>query len=227
MFPDHEEPVYFVQIGSYNGKDGDPLWPFITERRRWQGILVEPVPDTFDSLQANYANSEPGRLVFENIAISSTIGMKTMYRLSEELLTAALPKRALPEWYFMLNSFDPTHHVRHGFGALGHCLLEEEVPCLSLQSLFELHKVQKLDLLHIDTEGHDGVILSQLNLSRYFPRLVIYEHKHLSEVEQCQLARMFENAGYSLEQTRIDTLAIRNTDKLSLVPILSVIENAL
>ncbi|MBK7697246.1 MAG: FkbM family methyltransferase [Saprospiraceae bacterium] len=44
-----------------------------------------------------------------------------------------------------------------------------------------------IDLLHIDTEGYDWEILKQLRLAKYFPRPIIFEHKHLSPSKRMHL----------------------------------------
>src|SRR5262249_41430054 len=42
--------VAFLQIGAFDGRQGDPLYQFIT-RHHWRGVLVEPMPDAFAKLQ--------------------------------------------------------------------------------------------------------------------------------------------------------------------------------
>lgn len=65
-----KKKVIFLQIGSNDGLESDPLRKFIT-RDRWYGILVEPLPDTFKKLLANYNSYEfKSDLVFENLHLN-------------------------------------------------------------------------------------------------------------------------------------------------------------
>jgi hypothetical protein len=40
--------------------------------------------------------------------------------------------------------------------------------------LFERHSLNAIDLLHIDTEGADFKVLSQLNLNKYRPKVILH-----------------------------------------------------
>ena len=49
----------FVQIGSHNGIDGDPLARWIDSNPWWRGIMVEPVPEQFEAYR-NCGATTPG-----------------------------------------------------------------------------------------------------------------------------------------------------------------------
>ena len=72
----------------------------------------------------------------------------------------------------------------------------KELPSLTLEQLFKKHEVRHIDVLYLDTEGHDWVILSQLDLTRYAPNVIIYEHVHLNEQErqraEARLAEIYQ-----------------------------------
>jgi hypothetical protein len=44
--------IFFVQIGASDRKIHDPLYKFVNEFR-WEGIPVEPQPESFEPLRAN------------------------------------------------------------------------------------------------------------------------------------------------------------------------------
>ena len=44
---------FFVNIGANDGVENDPIHPFL-EEYGWAGVAVEPDPDVFATLQANY-----------------------------------------------------------------------------------------------------------------------------------------------------------------------------
>src|SRR5262249_18075468 len=53
----------------------------------------------------------------------------------------------------------------------------------------------------IDTEGYDLEILRQLDLIRFRPDLIVYEHKHLNELERTIAADLLIANGYSVQST--------------------------
>ena len=59
-----------VQIGSNDGKTGDPLYPLLNSHPEWKALFVEPVPYLFKRLKNSYPDTT--RFTFENAAISNT-----------------------------------------------------------------------------------------------------------------------------------------------------------
>ena len=89
-----------------------------------------------------------------------------------------------------------------------------------MNNLFLKHSITSIGLLHIDTEGYDWKILSQLNLNNYKPSLILYEQKHLSEVERRESIEFLIN-DYFIFDFGSDYLAInkkilKKRDNLSL-----------
>lgn len=67
----------------------------------------------------------------------------------------------------------------------------------------------RLDLLLIDTEGHDWVVLRQVDLR---PRLIVYEHLHLQAGDRRAARDHLRGLGYELLEEGLDTLALRPDD---------------
>jgi hypothetical protein len=67
----------------------------------------------------------------------------------------------------------------------------------------------RIDVLWIDTEGHDAIVLDQVDLEHWRPGLIVFEHKHLTDVDHERCRGRLRDAGYRLEAGRIDTIAIR------------------
>jgi len=63
--------VFFVQVGSNDGVQGDPIHDLIVSRESWRGIFIEPIDFLFQRLRKNYGEAE--RFVFENVAIALEI----------------------------------------------------------------------------------------------------------------------------------------------------------
>ena len=200
-----EKPsVFFVQVGAGDGVQGDLIHSLIDNNEHWSGVFIEPVEFVYRRLKQNYKDSE--RFVFENIAIGIEKGIKQFYYVSEE--AKAKLGDDLPYWYDQLGSFDRNHILKHLDGKLEPYIVEEEIDCVPLQEILDKNNVKKIDLLHIDTEGFDYRVLSQINFNKYKPSIVLYEHRHLRDDEREKANSLLKNSGYSLRIYAGDTLAI-------------------
>lgn len=173
----------FVQIGANDGFTGDPLNHLIIRSdTRWRGVLVEPVGHLFDKLSERYGHDPALRL--ERAAIGEQDGTTMIHRLE------TAPDDTL--WLDQIPSLDPALLQRNAeqFGKGKSKIVSEEVPCLTVATLLERHAISSLDLLVIDTEGWDWRVLRQFDLVRLQPKLILYEHQHLSPEER-ELAERF------------------------------------
>lgn len=188
--------VFFLQIGAMDGVTYDPIHEFVVSRK-WKGILVEPVPDIFDRLKQNYDGQEG--LSFSNHAITDFEGEIELLRMDPEVVERGLLQPGalgistiMPEKSAFTTKFIPEDHqwiVRQYQRSLN-------VPCMRLSTLLKEHAVSRIDLVVIDTEGSDWMIVRQLPLETYRPRLVYLEYNHLTPYEQLACARHFQNHGY-------------------------------
>ena len=201
-----KDSVFFVQVGSNDGIHGDPLHDIIVMNNNWKGIFIEPVGFLFERLKNNYGKSD--RFIFENTAVAPSMGVVEFFYVSEEA------KRelgdALPDWCDQLGSFDKNHILKHLDGRLEPYILSEKINALTLQYLFDKHKVTKIDLIHIDTEGYDYKVLSSIDFSIYKPSVILYEHIHLPDVERKSAKSLLKKNGYSCVKYGVDTLATIN-----------------
>lgn len=195
---------FFVHIGAYDGIANDPLSPFLG-RNGLSGILVEPQPDVFEKLKANYAGV--GGITFENCGIGETDGELQLFRLAEKYLylggnvakQLTSPYRKKIEEFISWDS--DTSEVIEAFS----------VPSYTVGSLLAKHGREKIDLLLVDTEGYDYIILKAAELEKLKPALILYEHKHLSAADQNECCDMLRALGYQLYIHWEDTLAIDPT----------------
>lgn len=195
-------PCDIVQIGSNDGKTGDPIYDLIMTKTKWKAVLVEPVPYLFERLKKNYP-SDP-RIRFENAAIND--GTKQSFYFVN-IKGEDKPKN-LPNWHDQLGSFDRKNIVNHLDGTLEPFIEEMEVNGLTLAKLFEKNGVENLKLLHMDTEGYDWKILSQLDLKKHQPAVLFFEHKHLSETELAE-AKQFLEPDFHVFKFDSDFLCLR------------------
>lgn len=198
-FADAYPEAFFIEIGANDGVEHALLRPFIRSRS-WSGILVEPAPEPFERLQRNYAD-QLDRLRLENVAITDHDGHAPFYQLNwvegDEVrqldvfgsLSADAVQRSG-------GVFVPDQHRR---------IVRSEVPCLSFETLCRRHGVEAIDLLMIDTEGYDYEVLKQVDLDRYRPRLLVYEHLFLSAEDRRECRSRIDALGYETLEEQRDT----------------------
>jgi FkbM family methyltransferase len=198
-------PTYFVQIGANDGRSGDPLHRLIVQRQ-WSGILVEPIPHVFNQLLATYHGNP--LLSFENVAIADGPEWRPFYYLRET-------DDDLPSWYRQLGSLDLRVLLSHR-GAIPQIERYIEsimVPCLTFDQLLDRHRRPRVDLIHIDAEGWEFNILKSVNVARYMPSAILYEHKHLATADARAAEDLLTSLGYRMTYFPDDSLAVLPFDK--------------
>ena len=162
----------------------DPIYKFI-RRDRWGGILIEPQKIIFDLLSNNY--KKQSNLFFENVAIDSTEGEKSLYKISF----------SNSSWAGGISSFiknDIVKLIEAGYvermakdesiilpANKEEWICEEKVKVTTLKSLIPKYKVKKINLILIDTEGYDFEIIKTIPFEFIEPDVIIYEHSHFNE----------------------------------------------
>jgi FkbM family methyltransferase len=172
--------------------------------RRFTGLLVEPVPVYADMLARNY--DPTGRFVIERAAVTDLPGEVDLYYVDE---SAPLPDgRPVPAIYRGAASLGKEHVVEHLPAYVQPAVRCIKVPCMTCEQLLARHGFKGVDLVQIDTEGHDFVILRQIDLARLKPKIVIYEHKHLNDSDRASAIAHLERQGYRCIRYEVDTLAL-------------------
>lgn len=203
-FADAYPRAIFIEIGANDGDQHDFLRPFISTRA-WQGVVVEPVPYVFDRLESTYGH-HPG-VALENVAIAAVDGTQTFYHLRQADDWAG---EGLPRWYDGIGSFSRAEvlsHVDH-IPDIESRVVASEVPCLTFASLCERHRLSRLDLILIDTEGYDWEIVRQIDFEVFKPRLLVYEHYHLGPAQRAQCREHLSRAGYEVMEEHFDSFCL-------------------
>jgi len=207
-FADAYPAAFFVEIGANDGEQHDHLRPFVLHRA-WRGIMVEPVPHVFERLRRNYGTLD--RVSLENVAIAERDGRLPFFYPAPPA-TGELAR--LPDWYDGIGSLSReavVAHARH-IPDIEARVVRVEVECLTYATLCRRHGVARVDLLVIDTEGHDWEILRSLDLSGERPRLIAYEHFHLSAEDRAAARAHLERAGYETLEEGFDTFCLEPGD---------------
>ena len=197
----------FLQIGGMDGKRFDPIYAFI-KHYRWSGVILEPLPDLFAALAANYANAPQVTLL--NAALTDTNGTRQITRITR----AAAQSGAVPDWAEGLGSFHPNRNALGGVGvdadlhaALLRHTVQEAVSCLTLRAVAEQCSLDHIDLLQIDAEGCELNILRQVLGAGYKPRVIQLEHWALPQAECHTVHQILREAGYRIRSGEADLLA--------------------
>jgi FkbM family methyltransferase len=184
--PDRPD-FFFVQVGANDGRTNDPIYKHVAQHH-WRGLLLEPLPHVFAVLTENYRN-EP-QLILENVALSETDGTQSLWSV---------------EGAEVLASFD-----RAALAARTSKIIEVPVQTATVKTLVQRHGIDHIDLMVIDTEGYDyQVIKMTLADGVPRPRLIRYEHLHLSSADRKACAALLVSHGYRLLRDGIDTIAYR------------------
>ena len=194
--------AFFVEIGANDGREHDHLHDVIREHG-WSGIMVEPVPYVFERLRGTY-DGVPG-VILENAAVSDRDGRMVLHHLAES------GDPGLPPWYHALGTTSRDALLRHAkdIPDVEERIVTTEVPCMTFPALCARHHVRRVDLVLLDTEGHDYEILRVSDLPAWRPRLVIYEHYHLSPADRGDCRALMEDWGYETMEEGFDTWCLR------------------
>ena len=199
--------VRFLQVGGMDGKGFDPVYAFV-KHYRWSGVILEPLPDLFAALAANYADAP--RVTLLNAALMDADGTREMVRVSR----VASRSGAVPDWAEGLGSFHPDRNALGGVGVdaeLHATLLQhsvrEAVQCLTLRSVARQCGLDRIDLLQVDAEGCELTVLRQVFAEGHAPRVIQLEHWALPAGEREAVHAMLLDAGYHVRASEADLLA--------------------
>ena len=200
----HSSSTFFIQVGANDGDDFvRSILRRYNQKRNIQGVLIEPQPYFFKKLVKNYTGI--AHIEFLNMAISDTEKKATLYYVDYNAMN-------MPHWAKGLGSFNREVLMLHGnlISDLENSVRSIDVPCISMTALLQKMGDNKLDVLITDTEGHDLVILRQINFDLVKPKLIVFESKHLSKDDLAICDSMLKPKGYHVfHSDTSDSIAIR------------------
>ena len=158
---------FFIEVGTC---DFDTLDKLATNG--WKGIMVEPITEYIDKLPKH------DNIHYENIAISNVKGNVDVHYIDPDKI-----KHEKDEWMKGISSINgasgPLDFNKH-IERFRNCK-KVNVETLTLNELCEKYNVTEIDLLKIDTEGHDFIVLSTIDLDKINVKTIKIEHKHLNK----------------------------------------------
>lgn len=187
-----------VVIGAMDGISFDGLAGFI-RHYQWSGLFVEPIEYQFNKLKKYYGSLEyvPDNK-YENSAIADFNGEVEML-----LIDMAAVERG--EVHPCFGGMSTIYPPRNGLASEGDAEVVSrfgrkiKVPCLTLNALLRKHNINHVDVMQLDTEGHDWKIIRQLDLSLYRPKLIRTEYINLTDQEKSEIIQHFTAHGYLYE----------------------------
>jgi FkbM family methyltransferase len=179
-----------LQVGAFDGVANDPIAkPLRTFG--WDGILIEPQPSPFASLQSVYEGNE--RVQLFNVAIGDSDGHQPMFMIEGgDAQWASFSRRHLES--------QPSP---------GGEIVEIEVETCTFATVLERAGSPEIDILQIDAEGYDYELLKLFDVPRRRPAIINYEHRHLSRADRNAAAELLISCDYRLAMDYIegDTVA--------------------
>ena len=209
------EIVNFVQIGACDGdwkKTNDPLQSSLMTSPHFHGLMVEPVPELFEKLQAAIQEDEEMKDRIDPIhaAISpDQDGSATFYMVKVEEAEAEIFTAALESWpRIQLGSFDEADIAKNlrdhpGLQKKGwkHYVREITVKALTPSTLMDQYfgagKDLKVHILMIDAEENDGKIFKAfMDVPGMRPNIVVFMNTHLAKKELDEYVKILKEIGY-------------------------------
>ena len=194
---------FFIQIGAYDGRKGDPIYELV-RRNRWRGVLVEPQPDIFERLKQNYAGFSG--LAFEQAAIVEEGSSLPLYRVKDEYA------HLFHADHRTLSSFRPLQIISHLSQPVDieSALQQVDAPRLTFAALLKKHAVTKIDLLQVDAEGYDFQIIKSIDFRQTAPKIIHFEHANLSTIERAECVDFLIAKDYKLVIGAYDATAFQS-----------------
>lgn len=165
----------FVDVGANNPVAPESQSFHLEKDFNWSGVLVEPNPKFADICK----NLRPNSVTYSCAVVSSE---------DEDTVTLFIP--LLDE-----NEMDVHAAIGKNIDDFNYSEYKEiVVPGKTLNTILEETNIDKIDLLSIDVEGAELQVLLGFNISKYQPKLILLEDKHLYLTKH----KFLKNKGYHL-----------------------------
>jgi FkbM family methyltransferase len=194
----------FLQIGANDGITTDPYREFMISSAA-RGLAVEPVPTTFAKLKRNYTSYPNVQLI--NGAVGYPAGKLPFFALSPAYLEgkgawgAELTGLAGFSRQKLEDFLGPNESPES-------CIQELHVPVHTIEELMTAYNYDRFDALFLDCEGHEQNILTNMDMKRVNPRLIVFEHTHFGE-RAAEIEDHLAKHGFAFTHLQYDTVAYR------------------
>jgi FkbM family methyltransferase len=203
----NKDDVRFLKIGAHDGTTC-PLYEIIKSNKTWTGIFFEPHKKLFEELKVNYNNEF--RFCFENYAVSDKEEEKLFYTLNENVGKIEGNDSKLCK-FTELNSFyeNVLMKLKDYFNYTEKDVESNLIKTISIDSILYKYNIPlDLDLLYVDAEGHDLVILNQIDFTKYKIKVLVYEFDNTNINLVANFRCKLKNLGYEIHSFWSDDVCI-------------------
>jgi FkbM family methyltransferase len=170
-----------IQVGSFTGHDANDMVNSLVDGSS-RAIFIEPHPEAFKLLVEGYNSRYPNNsFSFINSACSNEAKESvTLYYPDIPLLSCDTEPSYIAgkvPWFTdqltsVLENHVSSHHIDVPVKSMN-------CACTTLTNIVKEFNISELDLLCVDTEGHDYEVLLGLDYNILKPRRIIFEHSHM------------------------------------------------
>ncbi len=185
--------INVVQLGANAGDDH--VSDFIRDYKDDidTALLVEPIEEVAKECREFYKNRGDNNVVIHTCAISDSDGTAELTYIPGQT---------------RLSSLEPGMHIDF----LNPATTTMTVSTLTLDSLFKKYKLNKVDVLFIDTEGFDENILSNYDFEKYQTGFIVWEWNHSQRrniVQHVKLIQKLQAYSYNIVKVGMNMLATK------------------
>ena len=193
-----------IVVGANDGKTGDAVYPLLKSGRCSHALLIEPVPYLYKRLVRTSARFRGCECI--NIAVGPERGIVPIYFIDP---AAGNVVPGLPPYYEELGSFDrdrvantlPPDHRTY--------IREHSATTMPLRDVLAERGITRVDLLQIDTEGFDYEVLKTFPFETSPPKIVVFEHCHLSSSDRQAAKQLLQGFDYRIEPWGKDYVCVQ------------------
>ena len=177
--------IMFIQIGGNDGIYVDPIHKYYVNNQIWKGYVFEPNPEIFEKLTNNLKAIQT-RVFPICKAISDNDGYDYLL----------VQNSASREFASEISSLEKSTFIKQK--NIGAKYKKVKVETCRLVTFCIQNKIQNIDLLQVDTEGHEYRIIMDLNLQLTIPKIIHLEIGHLNIRKSKKIVAKLQSNGYSL-----------------------------
>jgi len=207
------QPATILKVGACDGSFDDLTVGWI-HGYGMNAIYIEPIPDRCETLRNNVKGFRGKVSIFE-CAVSNTTSTSTveMCVIPSEYMGKYTPNGLYvhPALIGMSSVWPPKNGLsgEHDAKVLEEVGKRIHVPVRTIDSILQEAQPESIDLLSIDTEGHDWIVLSQFDFIKYRPYWLEIELCNLSPQDRQSAEGHIRNSGYLLYHSGRDGYALR------------------
>lgn len=159
---------FFVEAGANDGVRQSNTY-YLSRRRGWRGLLIEPIP----SLSSECKRNRPESIVRNCALVREALNGTTIELVDVDLMS--MVRDASEEQERAIQVAESVQGLRRNVVT---------IEGRSLSSLLEEIGSPTIDLFSLDVEGYELDVLQGLNLEKHSPRWILIETKQIESVEE-------------------------------------------